>query len=92
MNVIKTKADAIHYLQTGDDGTQILERLDQLPHLIDFDVDDAISSTVSDEIANEERDNWAELPDGIFDADSEDELDEEEAIKADLEHFEDSIL
>lgn len=87
MNVIKTQADAINFLQIGTTGDEILDQLDKLPHLIITDSDDAVSSTMNEE--SEDEDNWAPLPESLFDDDSVE--DEDDDITAYTSRYEDSI-
>jgi hypothetical protein len=76
MNVIKTQADAIKYLQSATTGDEILENLNQLPSLIITDTYNAVSSTMNDDDEDKsmDKDNWAELPVDLF----QDEIDEDD--------------
>lgn len=90
MNAIKTKADAIKYLQSATTGDEILDNLNQLPTLIITDSDDAVSNTMSDEEESETDDTWAPLPEGLFEEESVED-DEDDDISAYTSPYEEMI-
>jgi hypothetical protein len=89
MNVIKTQADAINFLQIGTTGDEILDQLDKLPYLIVTDSDNDVSSTMNED-ESEIDDTWAPLPEGLFEDDSEEDEDDDD-ITAYTSPYEDAI-
>lgn len=71
MNIIKTQVDAIRFLQIGNNGDEILDQLEKLSHFIMTDVDDVVSDSMMNESEND--DDWATVPDGLFEDDDDDD-------------------
>jgi len=71
MNIIKTQVDAIRFLQIGNNGDEILDQLEKLSHFIMTDVDDVVSDSMMNESEND--DDWATVPDGLFEDDNDDD-------------------